>query len=271
MIRSGIDFLLTELHIFYRMCEKTPGPGVGGKKNMSFDLSRIGQLLQDAREEKNFTLSEVSDALFIRKRVVEAIEAGKWDSLPHEVYVKGYVTQYASFLGILDVIEPKLALTGKRVVSIERDTVAMSHRTMTTRWEPKRKVIGAVVVAIIAGGFFIFQNIQRPVYVAPDPSPQVETAYQTVATNTYEGPGDKVVFEPKKLMIACQQRTWVRIVIDGSEKKEFMMSPEEVVVLNGKEGFDLLIGNAGGVRIFYNGKDTGFSGEEGEVKRINIS
>jgi hypothetical protein len=244
---------------------------VGGKKNMSFDLSKIGQLLQDTREEKNFTSSEVSDALFIRKRVVEAIEAGKWDSLPHEVYVKGYVTQYASFLGILDVIEPELALTGNRVVSLERDTVAMPRQAIVTRWEPKKKVIGAVVVAMIAGGFFVFQNVQRPVYVAPDPRPQVETGYQTVAASTPEGQGDMVVFESKKLMIACQQRTWVRIVIDGSEKKEFMMSPEEVVVINGKEGFDLLIGNAGGVKVFYNGKDTGFSGEEGEVKRINIS
>ena len=72
-------------------------------------------------------------------------------------------------------------------------------------------------------------------------------------------------------MIACQQRTWVRIVIDGTEKKEFIMNPEEVVVLNGKEGFDLLIGNAGGVKLFYNGKDIGFSGDEGEVRRINLS
>jgi cytoskeleton protein RodZ len=63
----------------------------------------------------------------------------------------------------------------------------------------------------------------------------------------------------------------VRIVVDGSEKKEFMMNPEEVVVLNGKEGFDILIGNAGGVKLFYNGKDTGFSGSEGEVKRFSLS
>jgi hypothetical protein len=92
-----------------------------------------------------------------------------------------------------------------------------------------------------------------------------------VSANVPQSQSDKVYVEAKKLMIACQQRTWVRIVIDGSEKKEFMMNPEEVVVINGKEGFDLLIGNAGGVKLFYNGKDTGFEGEEGEVKRINFS
>jgi hypothetical protein len=249
---------------------------------MSLDLSKIGQLLRATREEKNLTFGHVSDALFIRKRVIEAIEAGKWENLPHEVYVRGYVIQYASFLGILDLVDVQRALNKSGAdVSVPRVT-ARPDGASTSRWEYRRKVIGALGVAVIAGGFFVFQNIQRPVYTQPAPrelTPVVEQApyqppqadYQTVALNRYEGQGDRVAFEAKKLMIACQQRTWVRIVIDGSEKKEFTMNPEEVVVLNGKEGFDLLIGNAAGVRLFYNGKDTGFAGEEGEVKRINLS
>jgi hypothetical protein len=93
-----------------------------------------------------------------------------------------------------------------------------------------------------------------------------------VAKSSYDSKeGDKLVLEAKKLVIACQDRTWVRIVIDGSEKKEFTLNPEEVVMLNAKETFDLLIGNAGGVKLFYNGKDTGFTGNNGEVKRINLS
>lgn len=76
--------------------------------------------------------------------------------------------------------------------------------------------------------------------------------------------------EPKKLTIACQERTWVRIVIDGQEEKEFTLNPEEVVKLDAKESFDLLVGNAGGVKLFYNGIDTGFSGEEGEVKHVRL-
>ena len=70
---------------------------------MSLDLCRIGQLLKEAREGRGLTLEEVSEALFLRKRVLGAIEAGDWDNLPHPVYVKGYVTQYASFLDIADL------------------------------------------------------------------------------------------------------------------------------------------------------------------------
>ena len=71
---------------------------------MALNLCRIGQLLRETREKRGLTFADVSNALFIRKRVVEAIEAGDWDNLPHPVYVKGYATQYATFLNIVDLL-----------------------------------------------------------------------------------------------------------------------------------------------------------------------
>ena len=159
--------------------------------------------------------------------------------------------------------------------------------------------MGAVVV-----GFFVFQNLLKPTYVTPpvqsaestyrvaaatttattataaSPYQAVETtAGQTVdvssnqptGTGAYDRQEERVVLETKKLTIACQERTWVRVIIDGTETKEFMLNPDEVVMLDAKECFDLLIGNAAGVRLIYNGKDVGFTGEAGEVKRINLS
>ena len=46
---------------------------------MPFSLCRIGQLLRETREKRGLTFADVSNALFIRKRVIEAIEAGDWD------------------------------------------------------------------------------------------------------------------------------------------------------------------------------------------------
>ena len=76
---------------------------------MPFSLCRIGQLLRETREERGLTFDTSSNALFIRKRVVEAIEAGDWDNLPHPVYVKGYVTHYAAFLNILGLLQSEVA------------------------------------------------------------------------------------------------------------------------------------------------------------------
>lgn len=72
-------------------------------------------------------------------------------------------------------------------------------------------------------------------------------------------------------MITCLERTWVSVVIDESEKKEFMLNPLDIIVLNAREKYDLLIGNAAGVKLMLNGNDVQFTGQSGEVKRIKIS
>ena len=294
---------------------------------MPFDLCRIGQLLKTAREEKGLTLDEVSEALFIRKRVMAAIEAGDWETLPHPVYVRGYVTQYASYLKIQDALEEAIMSPLPQPKPVEpEETVlvaAPSRKERASRaWGRKNKIIAAAAVGAVVVGFFVVQNLPRQTYVAP-PEQKAENAVQAATTTTttaaaattaettttaaaattaaatatspyptveaspgqpvdagpgqpagagaYGKQGERVVLETKKLTIACQEKTWVRIVIDGAQVKEFLLNPEEVVTLDAKEGFDLLIGNAAGVKLIYNGKDVGFTGQAGEVKHINFS
>jgi cytoskeleton protein RodZ len=239
---------------------------------MSFDLSRIGQALKAGREEQHLSLQQVSDVLFVRKRIIDAIESGDWSGLPHAVFVKGYIGQYAAFLGIQEQIEGEFTRHVIEPAPRGPSLTRYSHEQGSAGWGTRKKAVGfgAAVASIVV--FLVVQNIQRPSYsVSPahQPAPAVLKA---VSGTPYQAEGDNVVAvaEAKKLMIACQQRTWVRVVIDRIERREFTMNPEEVIVLSGKEGFDLLIGNAGGVKLFYNGQDTGFSGEEGEVRRINL-
>lgn len=68
--------------------------------DMSIDLLRIGQLLKEEREKSALSLADISGALLVRESVVAALESGRWELLPHRVYVKGYVKQYARYLGI---------------------------------------------------------------------------------------------------------------------------------------------------------------------------
>jgi cytoskeleton protein RodZ len=271
--------------------------------------------LKSAREEKGLTYDEVSTALFIRKRVIAAIEAGDWDILPHPVYVRGYVTQYASFLKIQDAVDAVMVPAPPESTPVQTEkrapTSAQSkkEKASSKAWKPKKKVIGAVAMAVAVVGFFVFQNLPKHAYVsssarnaestyraadvtapgaaATTATPSEASPYQTVETSaneatdaspnqpaeagSYDKQEERLVLETKKLTIACQERTWVRIIIDGTEKKEFTLNPEEVVMLNARDRFDLLIGNAAGVKLIYNGKDVGFTGQAGEVKHINLS
>ena len=83
--------------------------GGAGNGRVPFDLCKIGGLLKSAREKKGLTHEEISGVLLIRKKIVNAIEAGDWMGLPPVVYVRGYVMQYASFLDILDLVRQELS------------------------------------------------------------------------------------------------------------------------------------------------------------------
>ena len=233
---------------------------------MPFDLVEIGHILSRAREAKGLSVEYVSAALYIRKSVVRAIESGEWNQLPHAVYVKGYVTEYAKYLNVYSDIAPLLSTGNERltVVPLEPEDGQVRAKVRERRERPllKKSILGGSVAAVAVITLVLFFHGQREVPLPPQ--------YETVSRNASESQANFPGAETKKLMIACHERTWIRILIDGAEKKEVMLNPEEVVMFTAKDTFDLLVGNAGGVKLFYNGKDTRFAGESGEVKRITL-
>jgi cytoskeleton protein RodZ len=251
------------------------------ERAMSLDLPRIGQILKETREEKGLKLEDVSNRLYLRKSIVDALESGNWDKLPHQVYVKGYLNQYASYLGIEEKLAEVTQIEEKFEVEVSPSGPSIEsqgNQPLRGRFTdklnvayPKRRFVmyGAGVTVLLA--FLVYQNMSSKPLSPPSPAGTYavsNTAYEA-RTKSSDASG-ATVLELKKLVIACRERTWVRIVIDETEKKEFMLNPEEMVAFNAKEGFDLLVGNAAGVTLFYNGRDIGFEGENGEVRRVKI-
>jgi cytoskeleton protein RodZ len=234
---------------------------------MPFDLVTIGKVLRAAREERGLTVEQACEVLYLRGSVIQALESGDSTALPHPFYVKGYITQYAKYLKVYDQVAPSIAVETEtsRVPPLGRAEAGTSARVRDRRERPRvrKAILGGSVTAVAIITLFVFLHRQPEIPLSPP--------YETVARNSSETqPNWPVVNEAKKLMIACQERTWVRIVIDDAEKREVMLNPEEVVMFTGRDKFDLLVGNAGGVKLFFNGKDTKFEGASGEVKRITL-
>jgi len=59
---------------------------------------RLGERLSQARQAKEMNIVEASDRLRIRSAYLEALECGDWSPLPEEVYVMGFLRQYAALL-----------------------------------------------------------------------------------------------------------------------------------------------------------------------------
>lgn len=60
----------------------------------------VGSTLRAAREKRGLTVKDIENETSIRATYIDAIEKGDYDSLPGEVYVKGFIRNYADFLGL---------------------------------------------------------------------------------------------------------------------------------------------------------------------------
>ena len=63
-------------------------------------MKTVGEILQKARTEKNLEYEDVEKKTRIRKKFLEAIEENDWDKLPSPTYIKGFIRNYSSFLGL---------------------------------------------------------------------------------------------------------------------------------------------------------------------------
>lgn len=60
----------------------------------------LGEKLKKIREEAGVSLSEIAINTKIKREYLEKIEEGKYNELPFDVYVKGFLRSYAKYLGL---------------------------------------------------------------------------------------------------------------------------------------------------------------------------
>ena len=63
-------------------------------------MFELGASLRDARRKRGLELDAVQRATRIRKRYLEAIEEERFDLLPGVAYARGFLREYAEFLGL---------------------------------------------------------------------------------------------------------------------------------------------------------------------------
>jgi cytoskeleton protein RodZ len=232
---------------------------------MPINLEKIGRFLKEKREARGLTVVDVSNSLCLRKSLIDAIESGNRKLLPHEVYLRGYLKEYAHLLNVYNEITDDLTHKEETIAPIE---MPIKQKSESKHKQIPKRVFVYPLAFVLLVGFFILSQIHKE-------TTQIQYAERTskkIVDNTSSDTQKAIeASDVKKLMITCQERTWVSVVIDDTEKKEFMLNPQDIIILNAKEKYDLLIGNAGGVKLILDGNDVQFTGISGEVKRIKLS
>ena len=76
---------------------------------------------------------------------------------------------------------------------------------------------------------------------------------------------------PRFILTAnVKSRTWIAICIDDTSVKEYLFQPGQTPRWTAEKGFNILVGNAGGIEFSLNGKEIGNLGAQGQVVRIKL-
>ncbi len=63
-------------------------------------MDELGHILREARETKGLTLEEAQEKTRINSKYLDALENSEYDKLPTPVHVRGFLRNYARFLGL---------------------------------------------------------------------------------------------------------------------------------------------------------------------------
>jgi len=269
-------------------------------------MGEVGDRLRQAREAKGLTFEQVEEITRIRRRYLQALEEEDYGQLPGEVFIRGFLRNYALALG-LDPGEI-LAAAGRRPPSPVAPIREVHEPLLDEPLLPppgRQRLIATlialmVLVAVGLGAWTFYRYLgpasglpiltapgsgqtlvpadnettPRPTFtVPPSPSPGVtstpeptdtpEATATPEATNTPEpaaAPEMGII-----LRLEATQRSWVSVTIDGKVAYEANMEAGQVLEWRGREVALLRTGNAGGLRIWYNGQEEPPIGAAGAV------
>ena len=165
------------------------GFGPGGRSRSS-----VGEQLREAREVRGFDLYRAERDTKIRSKYLEALEAGDFADLPGEVYTRGFLRNYASYLGLDpdEIIDEWRRETGEHVAAPTSAASFGGPKPVTIRRGLRLErthlaIVGVVVIVALIGSYFglqITRFLQYPTLGMSDPS-GTQTLSVPAGTTTY--------------------------------------------------------------------------------------
>jgi len=240
------------------------------KESFSF-----GRYLQSLRLEKKINLEKVSEETRIAISNLQLIEKEDLEALPDEVFVKGFLRSYARAIGADGDEAVKLYETRLNMVSRLADAGRYSPRSSLFAWRNlilSIAVILAVIVLSLYGvSYFQSQTPEQETVETPAGSEHSEAALPRQETDSSAKKGDAPKpLEKLVLHITAVDDTWIKVIVDNKDPREYNLMSGEKLEMEASAGFNLLIGNAGGLELKLNGKPIKISGKAGEVVNIQL-
>ncbi len=255
-------------------------------------VKELVELLKQARQEKKISLAEISEQTRIQRHYLEALESGRFDRFPGEVYLKGALRNYAEAVE-LDPVRV-LALYHKLAAKTLPGEPAAPPPPARTERRPVRTekgpslIYGFIVLAlavVIGSYWFLEQYWPRKTPEPPPANGSAGLVEETPAPSESEEPGAKpggedpappepsvaltlletesttqeTVFSvesatPLELELTCSARCWIKALADGGEPfPPRNFQQEETASVQAEERIWIRLGNPPGAVLKING------------------
>jgi cytoskeleton protein RodZ len=239
------------------------------------DSLSFGRYLQAIRLEKKVSLENISAQTRIGLANLSMIEQEDIEGLPAEVFVKGFLRSFAAAIGAdgdeaVRRYESRLNVVQK--IAVSEGFMGKSAPRMW--WKLLLSIIllaGIMVLSIF--GIAFFHN--QPDTGKPDEQKvPADMSQPADSLNQQEVDADAKTAKPAAeklvLKITVLEDTWLKVIIDEKDSTEYTLTSGDKLELEALSGYNLLIGNSGGVNFTLNDKPVPFSGKSGEVVTINL-
>lgn len=217
--------------------------------------NHIGEELRRRREEKKFSVEDVSTRLKISTAYLTAIENLNTSDLPSIGYVLGYVRSYAALLGM----SPSEAASRYRTDSEAPDNIIKSERRNFVYKQGIRLPKGSFAAASIAATFAI-----AAIWYSGSSDAQNDTVVPVIATSSVPST-PAVQLDPNILTIAATRATWIEV---RNQNGDIVISrifvPGERFEIARQSGMIMSVRDAGAVSIIRSGESTGPIGPKGQ-------
>lgn len=256
----------------------------------------FGTWLRRQRELREITLREIADTSKIGLRYLQALEEDRFDVLPAPVFAKGFLRQYARYVGLdpEEAVNFFLDARGQKEDEAQVDLTPQPPRTLPTwSYALAALVVALLLMALVWG---LLRLNQDGTVSEPSPAPETTTPDEAPAGADGEtagapgGAADRAVAEdpaaaqvtaaaveapppaaPLAVTLDFRGNCWVRASVDGRFREARVYTQGESLLLEAERQVELELGNVFGVAVEVNGRPYPLHDGSGPVvRRVTI-
>jgi cytoskeleton protein RodZ len=255
----------------------------------------VGAQLRRAREERDLSLSDLSQITKIRVALLTALENNEPLTISGDFYTRGFLRAYAAAVGLNpdEIVRECLAQKTEIQVGSTGGAVqaegggAGQGRAEGQRASRARVLLGAGVAAVALILYVLwFGGASRTSIPAPpldsskpavatagtkEPLREPALAGADAETSSNSAVGAAVGFTTLTLQIRANKECWLAASADGQRVAYRLMLAGDQETIRAQDGISLGLGSAGALTMFLNGAPVRSLGEIGEVVSVRMT